>query len=65
MCLTLSSNQSLQQLEMLARDQFIKIKNKEVTVPNLVKPMPYTKLNCKKFVKYIPHINAEVLTISW
>ena len=32
---------------------------------NLVDPEPFTKDNCNKFVKYIPFIDAEVLTITW
>jgi len=42
MCLTLQSNQSLEKLKILARDKFKKIKNKNVKIPNLVDPMPFT-----------------------
>ena len=32
---------------------------------DLIDPPPFTKENCKKFVKYIPFVDAEVLTITW
>ena len=54
MALTVSSNLGVDKLEELVKEYFSEVENKNVIVPDLSEPKPFTAENLGYFTRYVP-----------
>ena len=65
MCLTVTSNHSLDDMEGWVRSKFGEVINKNVVLPSLVEPKPYPTEQLGKLVRYVPVQDEDTLMINW
>jgi secreted Zn-dependent insulinase-like peptidase len=65
MTLALSSRHSVENMENWVSTKFSPVVNKDVIVPDLGQPAPYTPDCLGKLVKFVPVKDRDMLTISW
>jgi len=65
MTLCVSSENSLEDLEKWVREKFSDVVNKDVTIPDLGSPPPWTPENSMKLVKFVPVKDLDQIKLIW
>ena len=65
MTLSISGKHSLDDLEKWATEKFTAVENKDVVVPDLGIPAPYSSDRCGKLVKFVPIQDKDMITFFW
>lgn len=65
MCLTVSSKHLLNDTEKWVTEKFSEVVNKDVEIPDLGLPAPYTKETQGKLIKFVPVTDSDKLTMCW
>ena len=65
MKLCLVSRYDMPKLEQMARDLFLPVLNKSVTVPDFGQPAPYDHTNLGHLYKIVPVKDKDILSLTW
>ena len=65
MTLTVLSNNKGEDLEKWVREKFSQVPNKNVVVPDLGNPAPFTPDHLGKFITFVPIQEKDQITFIW
>lgn len=65
MTLAVSGRHEIDQMEEWVTEKFSAVENKDVVLPDLGSPPPYTRENLGKLVKFVPVKDKDIITMIW